>query len=61
MQPASGDAANSEPLPPELESRIARLESDRECGEDFDLASLCWLLVLGLLIPALLLWIGWQA
>jgi hypothetical protein len=48
-------------LPAELEQRISGLESGRECGDDFDLASLCWLLVLGVLIPVGLLLIGWLA
>jgi hypothetical protein len=45
----------------ELEHRISRLESGRECGEDFDPVSLCWLFVLGVLIPVGLLLIGWLA
>jgi hypothetical protein len=48
-------------LPAELEHRISGLESGRECGDDFDLVSLCWLLVLGILIPVGLLLIGWLA
>ena len=48
-------------LPAELEHRISGIESGRECGDDFDPASLCWLLVLGVLIPAGLLLIGWLA
>jgi hypothetical protein len=48
-------------LPPELEHRISGLESGRECGDDFDPVSLCWLLVLGVLVPAGLLLIGWLA
>jgi len=51
----------SPPLPEELEQRISRLESGGECGEDFDPVSLCWLFVLGVLIPVGLLLIGWLA
>jgi hypothetical protein len=56
-----GKPALPDSLPEELEQRISRLESDRECGDDFDLVSLCWLIVLGVLIPAGLLLIGWLA
>jgi hypothetical protein len=50
-----------DPLPAELEHRISGLESGRECGDDFDPVSLCWLFVLGVLIPLGLLLIGWLA
>ena len=56
-----GKIALSDSLPEELEHRICGLESGRECGDDFDPVSLCWLLVLGILIPAVLLLIGWLA
>lgn len=45
--------------PAELEERIAALESRAECGEDFDRTSLIWLLLLGVVIPAVLLAAGW--
>jgi hypothetical protein len=54
--PASPDA-----LPAELERRIGMLESGRECGEDFDAVSCWWLVILGVLMPAGLLSIGWLA
>jgi hypothetical protein len=49
----------AEPLPAELEQRIAALESAREAGEDFDARSWCWLIVLGVLTPGVLLLIAW--
>jgi hypothetical protein len=49
----------SEPLNPELERRIAALESGAETGADFDLVSWWWMVLLGVLLPVgLLLW-GW--
>ncbi len=60
MAPLPGRAARPS-IPAELEHRIRGLESGRECGDDFDFASLCWLLVLGVLIPAGLLLLGWLA
>jgi hypothetical protein len=56
-----GTPASSDALPAELERRLALLESGSECGDDFDAGSLWWLLILGLLIPAGLLLIGWLA
>ena len=61
MPAARGKIASSDSLPAELEHRISGLESGRECGDDFDPVSLCWLLVLGVLIPVGLLLIGWRA
>jgi hypothetical protein len=61
MPSLRGKTALPDSLPEELEQRISRLESGRECGEDFDPVSLCWLFVLGVLIPAGLLLIGWLA
>ncbi len=49
----------SEPLPAELERRIAALESGAETGADFDVASWVWMILLGVLLPALLLLWGW--
>jgi hypothetical protein len=51
--------ASRDSLPAELEHRIAELESAGQCGEDFDSASLIWLLLLGIVLPAVLLIIGW--
>jgi hypothetical protein len=53
--------ASRDSLPAELEHRIAELESAGQCGEDFDSASLIWLLLLGIVLPAVLLIIGWFA
>ena len=61
MPSLRGKIALSDALPEELEQRISRLESGGECGEDFDPVSLCWLFVLGVLIPVGLLLIGWLA
>jgi hypothetical protein len=46
-------------LPAELEHRIAELEAGGQCGEDFDSTSFFWLLLLGVVLPAVLLLIGW--
>jgi hypothetical protein len=61
MPSPRGRTALPDSLPEELEQRISRLETGRECGEDFDPVSLCWLFVLGVLIPVGLLLIGWLA
>jgi len=59
MTPATGELAVDEPLDPELERRIAALESGGETGADFDAASWVWMILLGVVLPvALLLW-GW--
>jgi hypothetical protein len=44
-----------------LEERLAALESGRETGEDFDRRSWFWLILLGLVIPAAMLLLGWWA
>ena len=45
-------------LPPELEARIAALErADRR--EDFDRLSWIWMMLFGVLLPLVLLLIGW--
>ncbi len=55
----TGEPAVNEPLPVELERRIAALESGAETGADFDTASWFWLILLGVLLPTgLLIW-GW--
>jgi hypothetical protein len=51
----------TEPLPAELEERIAALEAQREVGADFDAVSWFWLIVLGVLLPVVLLLIAWWA
>ncbi len=48
-----------ERLDPELERRVAALESDTRAGVDFDAVSWFWLVLLGIVGPgALLVW-GW--
>ena len=61
MPSLRGKVALPDSLPADLEQRISGLESGRECGDDFDLVSLCWLFVLGVLVPVGLLLIGWLA
>jgi hypothetical protein len=56
---SAGADPSRDPLPAELEERIAALESGAECGEDFDRASLVWLLLLGVVMPVALLAAGW--
>ena len=56
-----GDApAKPPPLPPELEARVAALESTGP-GADFDGSSWFWMALIGVVIPILLLVIGWSA
>jgi hypothetical protein len=51
--------AAREPLDPELERRIAALESGAGEAADFDAASWLWMVLLGIVAPlALLVW-GW--
>lgn len=49
-----------ERLPPELEARIAVLESAAP-RSDFDGPSWFWMILLGIAVPAILLIIGWRA
>lgn len=59
MTPTTAKPAVDEPLAPELERRIAALESGEETGADFDAASWFWMILLGVVLPVgLLLW-GW--
>jgi len=51
-------AAAGRALAPELESRLAAVAAHGELA-DFDAASWRWMLLLGVLLPALLLLIGW--
>jgi hypothetical protein len=48
-------------LAPELEERIARLEGDLQSAADpdFDAIGWGWIIALGLVLPAVLLLIGW--
>ena len=47
----SDDPASPQLLPADLELRISALESSHGCGEDFDVSSLIWLSLLGVVIP----------
>ncbi len=49
----------SKQISSELDMRLRALESGSQQGEDLDAHDWFWLLVLGVLIPALLLAIGW--
>jgi len=53
-------SAPSARLPPELEARLAAFERAPPPA-DFDKASWCWMLLLGVVIPLLLLAAGWWA
>jgi hypothetical protein len=43
----------------ELEKRLDALASSDQQGEDFDGRSWAWLLLLGVILPAVLILIGW--
>jgi hypothetical protein len=46
-------------LPAELEERVVALESSSGLERDFDRASWIWLIALGVVVPVLLLLVGW--
>lgn len=46
-------------LPPELEARIAALEA-AEVPKDFDASGWCWMILFGIVIPVILLVVGWR-
>jgi hypothetical protein len=46
--------------PATLEQRLAALESGQETGEDFDSLSWFWMILLGIVIPVVLLFVGWR-
>ena len=46
-------------LPPELTQRIAALEDD-SAQQDFDRRSWLWLILLGVVLPVVLLIVGWS-
>ncbi len=46
-------------LPPELEARIAALES-AEVRQDFDASGWFWMILFGIVIPVILLAFGWR-
>jgi hypothetical protein len=47
-------------LPPELERRIDVLEGDAAARRDFDGRSWLWLVALGVVLPVVLLILGWS-
>jgi hypothetical protein len=46
-------------LPPELEARIAALEADQESA-DFDSVSWLWMILFGIVLPLVLLVVGFR-
>jgi hypothetical protein len=52
--------AEQERLPPDLEARIVALESAAP-RSDFDRSSWFWMILLGIAVPAILLFVGWRA
>jgi hypothetical protein len=48
-------------LDPELDRRITALEQHMGEGADFDGASWFWLLALGVMLPVVVLIVGWQS
>jgi hypothetical protein len=56
--PVSEDTGN--PLPPELEARIEAFEVAAPAA-DFGVAGWCWMILLGIAIPVVLLAVGWWA
>jgi hypothetical protein len=57
-RPTAGGGAAAAALPAELESRIASLERAAD-DADFDAASWRWMLLLGVLLPAAAIGVGW--
>ncbi len=49
----------AESLHPELDRRLAAIESGAEAGSDFDAVSWVWMLLLGVVLPLVLLIWGW--
>lgn len=45
-------------LPPELEQRIVALEASSGLERDFDAHSWLWMLILGVILPAVLIVVG---
>ena len=43
----------------ELEQRLEALANGEQQGEDFDARSWAWLMLLGVILPAALILIGW--
>ena len=61
IDPAPGSIPPQAPaLPPQLEARIAVIESAAPAS-DFDASSWFWMILLGVAIPLILLAVGWWA
>ena len=59
--PAQNNSAPRAPaLPPQLEERIAAIEIAGRTS-DFDTSSWLWMILLGVVIPLIMLVIGWWA
>lgn len=48
-------------LPPELAERLAAIEANEGSRQGFDRRSWLWLLLLGVVVPAIALVFGWWA
>jgi hypothetical protein len=59
--PAARSGASASGLPAELERRLADIEADVDSRQGFDGRSWLWLLLLGVLVPAAALVLGWWA
>lgn len=59
VTPATSGCAD--PLHPDLERRLAAIESGEQAGSDFDTASWVWMILLGIVLPILLLAWGWRS
>jgi hypothetical protein len=55
---ARSDAATGTGLAPDLEARLTAVEA-HGASADFDRASWAWMVLLGLVLPAVLLAVGW--
>ena len=56
---SGGERAGSSAFPPELEARIAALERAASRA-DFDRLSWFWMVLLGIVVPVILLIVGWR-
>lgn len=59
QQPAPEDLEMSQLHDAELERRVRRLEA-QDCGADFDGMAWFWLIALGVIVPVVLLLMGWN-
>jgi len=55
----AGAQGIAESLPPELDRRLAAIESGAEAGSDFDAISWVWMILIGVVLPVVLLIWGW--